>query len=72
MVTVTSMSNPFSPGSQKDLFILCSGVVANEEATKVLQNAYVKGDERVKQFSIPGQDTYVKRQIYFPRVRKGN
>ena len=47
MATITSMSNPFSPESPTELFNICSGVVADEETRRDLQNAYVKGDERV-------------------------
>ncbi|CAB4002634.1 Hypothetical predicted protein [Paramuricea clavata] len=50
METVTSMSNPFSPESPTELVNICSGVVADEETTKDLQNAYVKGDERLEQY----------------------
>jgi hypothetical protein len=49
-MTVTSMSNPFSPESPTELVNICSGVVADEETTKDLQNAYVKGDERLEQY----------------------
>ena len=50
MATITSMSNPFSPESPTELFNICSGVVADEETRRDLQNAYVKGDERVEQY----------------------
>ena len=51
MATITSMSNPFSPESPTELFNIYSGVVADEETRRDLQNAYVKGDERVEQYS---------------------
>ena len=50
METITSMSNPFSPESQTEMFNIRSGVIADEETTTDLQNAYVKGDERVEQY----------------------
>ena len=50
MATITSMSNPFSPERPTELFNICSGVVADKETRRDLQNACMKGDERVEQY----------------------
>ncbi|XP_028415026.1 uncharacterized protein LOC114538109 [Dendronephthya gigantea] len=48
--TVSSMSNPFSPDSPKELVNICSGVVADEVTTADVKNAYNKGDQKLEDF----------------------
>ena len=50
MATIHSMSILFSPESPTELFNICSGVVADDETRRDLQNAYVKGGESVEQY----------------------
>ena len=50
MDTISSMSNPFSSESPTKLVNLCSGVVADDQTAADLQNAYLKGDDKVEDY----------------------
>lgn len=44
------MSNPFSREAPSELVNICSGILADEETTSDMLNAYSKGDEKVEDF----------------------
>ena len=50
METICSMSNPFSSESPTELVNICSGVVADENTSDELTDAYIKGNEKAEQF----------------------